>query len=627
MRRYFLALLSGLVFCLLLSAFANADGHWPDEYTVSNNAEPAQLDPSIAIGSSSGMVAYSAGAFAAGTFDIWAAVVVGATVPDFTVNENLEGDQVTPAVALTTASDFAFVWASDQSGDWNIVRRRFDNLGNALDSDTIVNTHTTGDQTAPVIASDQNDNFVVIWMSAGQDGDGEGIYGQRFDSSGNAQGGEFRVNTTTAGDQIDPAVAMDAAGDFVVVWQSLGQDGNVFAQRYNAAGVAQGGEFQVNSSDGASSHPQVAIVAGTGAFIVAWDESSAEAPARAYAQRFTAAGVVNGSVIPVNFYNYIDVEVESIVCDADGDFWVIWRVDNPEHTQGLGIYCRLYFANGTAPMPEFVVNTWTFDDQRSAAAYMSPSADLFVVWQSTQAPPASLIVGRLFTELCFKTAQCDDYNDCTDDHCDLDHTFCYTTNNDDPCDNGNWCDGEDQCVSGNCGPGGEPRCPDDNLWCNGAELCDEGGQECYHAYDEENPRCGDDGNWCTGAELCDEALDQCVSEYDFSSNPRCPDDGEYCNGVEYCDSASQACVSPGSPCDPWEECNEDTNSCEPADDDVDDDVDDDADDDVDDDVDDDTDDDVDDDALPPPGDDDDENLPDDDAGDELVGKDQGGCGC
>ena len=52
------------------------------------------------------------------------------------------------------------------------------------------------------------------------------------------QVGEFRVNDTTAGDQILPDVAMDAAGDFVITWTSYGQDGdaasqsNVYAKRY-----------------------------------------------------------------------------------------------------------------------------------------------------------------------------------------------------------------------------------------------------------------------------------------------------------------------------------------------------------------------------------------------------------
>ena len=43
---------------------------------------------------------------------------------------------------------------------------------------------------------------------------------------------------------------MDDDGDFVITWQSHGQDGSgwgIYAQRYNAAGVKQGTEFRVNT--------------------------------------------------------------------------------------------------------------------------------------------------------------------------------------------------------------------------------------------------------------------------------------------------------------------------------------------------------------------------------------------
>ena len=61
-----------------------------------------------------------------------------------------------------------------------------------------------------------------------------GVFGQRYDSIGARLGPEFRVNTYTTGYQSLPAVAADAAGNFVVVWQSY-QDGRngIFGQRYS----------------------------------------------------------------------------------------------------------------------------------------------------------------------------------------------------------------------------------------------------------------------------------------------------------------------------------------------------------------------------------------------------------
>ena len=101
------------------------------------------------------------------------------------------------------------------------------------------------------MAMDADGDFVVAWQSNLQDGSGNGIFAQRYNAAGVAQGVEFRVNTTTANSQILPDIALDADGDFVIAWTSYGQDGSgngIFAQRYNAAGVAQGIEFRVNTT-------------------------------------------------------------------------------------------------------------------------------------------------------------------------------------------------------------------------------------------------------------------------------------------------------------------------------------------------------------------------------------------
>ena len=84
----------------------------------------------------------------------------------------------------------------------------------------LVNTYTTGSQRKADVAAAGNGNFVVTWQSAGQDGDYSGIFGQRYDRAGNALGAEFRVNSVTASAQYVPHAAADAKGNFVVVWSS-----------------------------------------------------------------------------------------------------------------------------------------------------------------------------------------------------------------------------------------------------------------------------------------------------------------------------------------------------------------------------------------------------------------------
>src|SRR4051812_34746340 len=82
-----------------------------------------------------------------------------------------------------------------------------------------VNTHTNGEQYYPTVAMDAAGDSVVVWGGAdNQDGDSFGIFAQRYDPAGAPQGGEFQVNTYTPGAEDGPQIAMDGHGDFVVAW-------------------------------------------------------------------------------------------------------------------------------------------------------------------------------------------------------------------------------------------------------------------------------------------------------------------------------------------------------------------------------------------------------------------------
>src|SRR5690606_32641275 len=77
--------------------------------------------------------------------------------------------------------------------------------------------------------------FVVAWHSKNQDGNAIGVFGRLYDNQGQAVGDEFQVNTYTTADQSVPAVAMNELGNAVIIWQSVGQDGDgagVYGQLY-----------------------------------------------------------------------------------------------------------------------------------------------------------------------------------------------------------------------------------------------------------------------------------------------------------------------------------------------------------------------------------------------------------
>jgi hypothetical protein len=203
--------------------------------------------------------------------------------------------QVAGAVAADPAGNFVVVWSSQYSGamGYDVIGQRYAASGVPMGSQFRVNTYTSGNQTVPAVATDPSGNFVVAWRGSAE----LGIRAQRFDSSGVPLGPEFQVNTSTAGTQNAPAIAVDGGGNFVITWAdaaSPGQ-GDIFGQRYSNLGAPSGPEFRVNTNTTDSQHnPSVASTAG-GTFLVTWD--SYPSVGDIFGQRF-------GGIFPVELQDF-----------------------------------------------------------------------------------------------------------------------------------------------------------------------------------------------------------------------------------------------------------------------------------------------------------------------------------
>ncbi|MHB1764280.1 MAG: hypothetical protein ACYCS1_01855 [Gammaproteobacteria bacterium] len=243
------------------------------------------------------------------------------------------------------------------------------------------------------VAMDAAGDFVVVWESLNQVSRTSSIYAQRYASNGVAEGSSFLVNSYTSGDQEYPAVAMDAAGDFVVAWESLNQVSgtsgwDIYAQRYASNGVAEGSNFLVNSyTSGNQEYPAVAMDA-AGDFAVAWesyDQVSGTSKWDIYAQRYASNGVAEGSNFLVNSYTSGNQEYPAVAMDAMGDFVVAWQsYRQASTTSKYDIYAQRYASNGVAEGSNFLVNTNNsiFDARIRPAVAMDAAGDFVVSWDS-----------------------------------------------------------------------------------------------------------------------------------------------------------------------------------------------------------------------------------------------------
>jgi hypothetical protein len=225
---------------------------------------------------------------------------------EFQVNAYTQAEQRYPSLAMDDDGDFEVAWVAPLDGFSNgIFARRFASSGAPMGADFQVNVYTAGAENAAAAAMDADGDFVIVWY--GYPEDNGGIFGRRFDSSGASQGTAFQVNLYTPLNQKEPAVAMDPDGRFVVAWQSLGQDGSnygVMARRFDTAGGGLGFEFQVNGSTGSSQINAALRSNGDGDFVVAWQSEVQDGSyAGVFAQRFAPIGTLdvdgNGVVDPL----------------------------------------------------------------------------------------------------------------------------------------------------------------------------------------------------------------------------------------------------------------------------------------------------------------------------------------
>jgi len=250
----------------------------------------------------------------------------------------------------------------------------------AASSQIFVNTTTAGDQFFPAVAIGADESFIVAWTSDAQDGDDSAVIARRFDKTGAPLGGEFQVNVSTTGFQYLPAIASDPAGNFVVVWTSSPAYGesDVFGRRYDAGGNALGGEFPVNTYT--TDRQLLADVAmNADGFMVVWSSFGQDGDENGvYARRYASDGTPEGVEFQVNTYTTGYQSAPRVSMGTNRSV-VVWQSQDQDG-DGSGVYGQLYQPDGNPIGGEFAVNTLTTGSQVRPAVSMGDGGDFIVAW-------------------------------------------------------------------------------------------------------------------------------------------------------------------------------------------------------------------------------------------------------
>ncbi len=306
------------------------------------------------------------------------------------------------SVASTANGDYVIVWSgSDAAGNQTVYAQRFDFSGAMIgDPINVSSGLPTGDNHSASIAMDDAGNFVVVWTNqtgntVSADGTPASIYFQRFDASGAMIGGAELVSVGgfSTGSQFNADVSVNSSGAFAITWHGENVDiiSDVFVSVYDANGVSALGPQTINDPNG-SAHFEI-----NASGVIADDGSVYvvwdDGP-NVHARFIDSAGTLGPEfMIPFDL-GETDARHASLDFDnTTGMLAVAYQVQIGGQWE-----TRLQIVDPTAPANDATpfANQTSVGDQENPSVSFGDDGTLLLTWEGTGAGDIDGVFGRRF---------------------------------------------------------------------------------------------------------------------------------------------------------------------------------------------------------------------------------------
>lgn len=169
------------------------------------------------------------------------------------------------------------------------------------------------------LAQDPTGNVVAVWQVDGtrNGGSHDEVFARRIGADGVPLTAPFRVSDENSYLGLYPAIDGDAVGNFVVAWEEInGSDTAILARRYDASGNAVEDAVRVNPADVPAGGGPWLAVNGAGDYLVVWARNDAP-QYTAVGRLFNAQGQAQGGEIPLPQFSGEGARVAGIALTPD----------------------------------------------------------------------------------------------------------------------------------------------------------------------------------------------------------------------------------------------------------------------------------------------------------------------
>jgi serralysin len=285
------------------------------------------------------------------------------------VNSYTTNIQGNPRLAVLTDGAYVVQWDSfEQDGSiWGAYAQRYDAAGTKSGGEFRVATTTHGNQQVSEIEALPDGGFVISWESAPQDGSHYGVYFKQYGEAGNVVVGETRANSTTSNFQGYSDVISMSDGGYLIVWESEGQDpdgsSGIYAQRYDSSGGVLGDETRLNSVTALGQHFPHGAALTDGSYVIAWSGENAAGEHYGFVRRFLPDGSAAGPEVPLGALagdHHTDI---AVAATSDGGYVAYWNVKNIA-ANSTELYFQKFQQDGTAITAPSYIGTEYLDESQ-----------------------------------------------------------------------------------------------------------------------------------------------------------------------------------------------------------------------------------------------------------------------